>query len=281
MTDPLKPLDLGSMEIDLNKFDEDGFLAEDNLDFITALESRYGKYIEICKELNTYSQKLQYELVVHNRHTPELLSSILFSRVLTTYQAALLVSFKGMRQQVNILIRCILEPLFPLVAISKDQTFSYELVKSDVVEELKALNKLIRYQERNNVDADELAQSKAQKLILTKKIEKDNLKKISVFDCAKKSGLEDWYDTLYTFTSSTLHSSVRSLEDALHLDPDRKKIVALKNEPEFEDFDVLYMTLSECLTHAIRSICKIFNLEEPEMIEDCRKRVQKLIGKIT
>ncbi len=268
------------MEIDLSKFDEDGFLAENNLDFMPALESRYGKYIEICKELNKYSQKLQYELVVHNKHTPELLSSILFSRVLSTYQAALLVSFKGMRQQVIILIRCILEPLFPLVAISKDQAFSYELVKSDAVEGLKALNKLIRYQERNNVDDAELAQSKEQKLIVSKKIKKDNLKKISVFDCAKKSGLEDWYDTLYAFTSSTLHSSVRSLEDALHLDPDKKKIVALKNEPEFEDFDVLYMTLSECLIYATSSICRIFNLNEPEMLEDCRKRVQKLIGNI-
>lgn len=265
----------------MNKFDEDGFLADDDLDFIPALESRYGKYIEICKELNTCSQKLLYELDVHNRHTPELLSSILFSRVLTTYQAALLVSFKGMRQQVNILIRCVLEPLFPLVAISKNQAFSYELVKSDAVEDLKALKKLIRYQERNNVDDAEFAQSKALKLIVTKKIKKDNLKKLSVFDCAKEAGLEDWYDTLYAFTSSTLHSSVRSLEEALHLDTNRKKIIALKNEPEFEDFDVLYVILSECLIHATSSICRIFNLNEPEIIEDCRKRIQKLTGKIT
>ena len=39
----------------MNKFDEDGFLAEDNLDFLLDLESRYGGHIEICKELNTYS----------------------------------------------------------------------------------------------------------------------------------------------------------------------------------------------------------------------------------
>lgn len=265
----------------MSKFDEDGFLAEDNLDFIHALESRYGKHIELCKELNTYSQKLQYELVVHNKHTPELLSSILFSRVLTTYQAALLVSFKGMRQQVNILIRCILEPLFPLVAISKDQAFSYELVKSDTVEDLKALNKLIRYQERNNIDDAKFAQAKAQKSIITKRIKKDNLKGISVFDCAKKAGLEDWYDTLYAFTSSTLHSSVRSLEESLHLDPTRKNIIALMNEPEFEDFDVLYITLSECLAYAISSICKIFNLNKPEIMKDYRKRMQELAGKIT
>ena len=78
-----------------------------------------------------------------------------------------------------------------------------------------------------------------------------------------------------------LHSSVRSLEDALHLDPTRKKIIALKNEPEFEDFDVFYMILSECLIYATSSICRIFNLNEPEIIEDCKKRIQKLTGKIT
>ncbi len=261
----------------MSKFDEIGFLADDP-DFMSALEARYGKYIEICKELNTYSQKLQYELVVHNKHIPELLSSILFSRVLSTYQAALLVSFKGMKQQVLILIRCTLEPLFPLVAISKskDHTFSYELVKADVVERLKDLNKFIRYKERNNIDDVALADAKARKLIIKETIEKDNLKKISVFDCAVKSGLEDWYDTLYTVTSSTLHSSVGSLEEALQLDPTRKKIIALKNEPEFEDFDSLYITLSECLTHAISSICNIFNINEPETIEDCRRRVREL-----
>ncbi|MBO1225484.1 MAG: hypothetical protein JYX80_13760 [Candidatus Scalindua sediminis] len=262
----------------MSKFDEIGFLAEDNLDFMPALEARYGKYIEICKELNTYSQKLQYELVVHNKHLPELLSSILFSRVLSTYQAALLVSFKGMRQQVIILIRCILEPLFPLVAISKDHTFSHELVKAEEVERLNELNKLIRYKERNNIDVAELAQLKAKKIIVTKNNKKNNLKKISVFDCAKKSGLEDWYYTLYAFTSSTLHSSVRSLEEALHLDPTREEIIALKYEPESEGFDDLYITLSECLMHAISSICSIFDLNEPEIIEDCRRRVRKLEG---
>lgn len=241
-----------------------------------ALEARYGKYIEICKELNTYSQKLQYELVVHDKHLPELLSSILFSRVLSTYQAVLLVSFKGMKQQVIILIRCILEPLFPLVAISKDHTFSHELVKAEEVERLNELKKYIRYRERNNIDNEDLADAKARKLIVKENIEKNNLKKISVFDCAVKSGMEDWYDTLYAVTSSTLHSSVRSLEEALHLDPTREKIIAIKNEPESEGFDDLYITLSECLMHAISSICSIFDLNEPEIIEDCRKRVRKL-----
>ena len=267
--------------IDLSKFDEDGFLAEDNLDFISALESRYGRYIEICKELNTYSQKLQYKLLVHNNHTPELLSSILFSRVLTTYQAALLVSFRGMKQQVNILIRCILEPLFPLVAISKNHTFSYELVNSDVVERLKELNKIIRYKERNDIHDTELAQYKTNRLIVEEKIEKDKLEKISVFDCAKKAGLEDWYDTLYAVTSSTLHASVKSLEEACLLDTTKKKITALKNEPEFEGFNVFYNILSECLMYAIFSICSIFNLNNPEIIEECRKRIQELEGNIT
>jgi hypothetical protein len=53
------------------------------------------------------------------------------------------------------------------------------------------------------------------------------------------------------------------------------------NEPEFEDFDVLYITLSECLAYAISSICKTFNLNEPEIIKDHRKRIQELTGKIT
>ncbi len=185
-----------------------------------------------------------------------------------------------MKQQVIILIRCILEPLFPLVAISKDHTFSHELVKAEDVERLKDLNKFIQYKERNNIDDDDLANAKVHKLIVKENIEKNNLKKIRVSDCRSNAGMEDWYDTLYAVTSSTLHSSVRSLEEALHLDHTREKIVALKNEHESEGFDDLYITLSECITHAISSVCSIFDLNEPEIIEECRKRAQKLINNI-
>ncbi|MBN1006261.1 DUF5677 domain-containing protein [Amphritea pacifica] len=264
----------------MSNFEEVGFLAEDMTSISDALSTEYGAYLEICDELNRFSQKFQYDFEANTSDPAQLLSVILFSRVLSTYQASLLVAHRGMKQQLKMLIRCALEPLYPLVAISKDRDFVCKLIESEEVERCKNIKKIIRYKERNGQEDDDLKEARSLYKELDAKIKKEKLKKISVFDCAQKAELSDWYDTLYALMSSTLHSSIRSLEEALHMDEEQNRILALKNEPEIDSFDDLLIALAECLMNSLLAVSKVLSMNEPEIIEKCSAKIRSLKGAI-
>ncbi|MBE9397258.1 hypothetical protein IOQ59_08300 [Pontibacterium sp. N1Y112] len=263
----------------MSTFEKVGFLADDMASTSDALCTEYGAYLDVCKELNEFSQKLQYEFEVNTSDPAQLLSAILFTRVLSTYQASLLVAQRGMKQQLKMLIRCALE-LYPLVAISKDRDFVFDLIKSEEVERNRNIKKIIKFKERNKEEGDELEEARRLHKELDAKIKKEKLKKVSVFDCAQKAELADWYDTLYALMSSTLHSSIRSLEEALHMDEEQKNILALKSEPDIEGFDDLLIALAECLMNSLLAVSKVLSMDEPEIVELCSAKIRALRGAV-
>jgi hypothetical protein len=243
---------------------------------VQEFKSKYKPYVEICLDLNSFSQALLYKLEINNKNLAEILVASLFSRVLSTYQATLLVAQRGMKQQAKILIRCMLEPLFPLVAISKDPTFADVLVRAEKFERRRAINKWIRYKERSDMHCKDLAAMKFLSDQLKAEIECEGLRKITAFDCAAKAGLDDWYNTVYALTSSTLHASVRSLEEALQLDSERSTILSFVHEPDTQRCEDLLVTIAEGLMHALVAASAVFKIPEPELVDKCRKRCRQL-----
>ena len=65
-----------------------------------------------------------------------------------------MIAEKGMIAQSYTLIRCLLEPLFPLVAISKDPQFINLLIDSDEIKRKKNIERNIKYLERNKIQGN-------------------------------------------------------------------------------------------------------------------------------
>ncbi len=259
-------------------FNTKGFLAEDDQGFLATLKTEHGKYIQLCEELNEFAQKLQFALPVHGQNVTEISSALLFSRVLSNFQATLIVSFKGMRYQVDILTRCILEPLFPLVAISKDRSHSDDFVNTDACSRLRLIKNIIRYRERNGSDTTDLDRLKELKDSTEETINENGAKVIDKRMWSQKAGLEDWYDTVYSMASDTLHSSAMSLERALCLDPSKEgEIHAIDIGPEFETFDACYAVIANCLIHALKAVGRIFpRVVNKKELDDFESRLEKL-----
>ncbi|WP_243316895.1 DUF5677 domain-containing protein [Geothrix paludis] len=257
----------------MTTFGEQGFLADEFSFFTDVVNVKHGELISICMELNKRAQAFQYSLAIHNEHPSEIICSILFSRVLTTYQGALLLSQKGMKHQIQMLIRCILEPLFPLIAISKELNFVNIFVLSEEHERLKGINKIIRYKERNN-DRDDLQELKNLADSIKQHILTEKIVSVSAYECAQKAGLQDYYDTLYSFMSITLHASPRSLEEALEMDPEKVSIKEIKNEPDLEMFDAHLTTLADCLLKAVLATAVIFGVDEPKFVQETIDQLQ-------
>jgi hypothetical protein len=82
-----------------------------------------------------------------------------------------------------------LEPLFPLVATSRDHSFAYKLVKAEEHKQLSAINKLIGYKEGNGIYDADLAVAKELAKELGTKISREKLPKVNVLGCARRQTL--------------------------------------------------------------------------------------------
>lgn len=264
--------------------DKVGFLSSGLDNFKEKIRQKYPKHYEIALAVNEYAQQLQYKIEISKNYTDsgvqistdKLLAAILYSRTVTSYQAFLLVSQRGMDQQTKMLLRCMFESLFPLVAIQKNKDYSKQLIAADECDRLKTFNKIIRHRNRQNPKDPEITEIQAWANQSKEKIEKENIKKIGVADCAEKAGLLDWYDTVYSLLSGTVHSSIRSLQEALVLD-ESEDLISLKNEPEIDEFGHLYATAIEAIHFSVIAIGEIFNIDIKEFSTKTNASFNELI----
>jgi hypothetical protein len=252
---------------------ESGFLSSELDNFEKHIVKAYPDHYSYLSKTNLFSQKLQYQLTIHKNNSDEIIAAILFSRTLATYQAFILISKRGMLRQAEMMLRCIFESLFALVAISKHKEYSLKLIGSEEHERLKALNKLIRYHKRQDQNDPIITDIQAKADEVKKIILKNDFKKISIIQSAEDAGLIDWYDTAYTLLSSTMHASVRSLEASLVLDHNYD-IKELKNEPEINGFENLLSTALEAMKYAIVAVSEIFQIDTKVFVEELFQKLK-------
>lgn len=249
-----------------------GFLANPSDWIKEELEPMWGPYRKMALELNRFAMQFQYSLNVHNEDGAELAGAVYFSRLVATYQSALLLMDRGLKAQTEMLIRCSLESLFPLCAIAVDPKWVNRLLEDDGYEREKMIGKIKTFRENNNIDLEGidtlLDRVKAQNL-------EENNHGVSTWDSASKAGMSEYYDTVYRHTSFAVHSKMRSLQDHM-LSDDGKKASALLFEPISKDLDVLYCTLLDCLARAIDALSKIMGLPELNKAEEIRTNIQSL-----
>jgi len=127
-----------------------GFLSFDSEEIIKDIEKQYPGIWSFALETNGFVDKFQYELKIHLDSLPELLSVSFFTRVISNYQAMLLLASKGMVPQCNVMLRILIEALFSLVAISEEPEYTQVIIGHEEHQRKSILNKLKRYKEGEN-----------------------------------------------------------------------------------------------------------------------------------
>ena len=257
----------------MTAFEQHGYLADEDGGFKDHLKEIHGDYISICMKLNEYAQKLQGNLVIHERYIPEVVSAVLFIGVINTFQAAMILSYKGMHYQMDMLIRCVLDYSYRLAAISKDPLFAKELVDEAPSLKLSRCNKFLAfYKNAENVKMIDLFEKEIARIKDgLPKNEKGNTitTKISSFYCAQKAGMEDDYNTLYAEKCDTVHASIYAIEDTLLFEGDtgKEKIDAISNLPDVAEIGKNYYILAKILASAVECVCKVFGYGVSDDIE--------------
>jgi len=258
----------------MSDFDTIGFLSSDLDRLEDDIRSAYPDWYSLTMKVNTFCQRLQYDLEFRSDDANQVIAATLFARAVTTYQAFIILSKRGMPHQASMILRCLIECVFLLVAISKNPGYSRKIADSDQHDYKRSRKNLKQFLERHNPDHKGIGIIQDQIKETSQKIDENNCKPLKIRLIARDAGLEDWYDTVYCSLCEPVHSSIRSLEELLKFN-NNQKITYLENHPNTEDLGILFLTGSNIMLFAIEGISAILNKDTSSFTDNLRKTLTK------
>jgi len=240
------------------------FLELDINQIIPEIQREYPSLWELAIDTNQYAIQFQYTLNANVERLHEIIGVTLFIRCLTNYQALLMLVSKGMLPQSQIMVRALVEALFTLVAISKKNDFAASYVGHEEHQRKGVLNKVKRYKESINSEDPDIQEATDVIEQIVININENNIKYISTEETSKVAELHSWYDTVYAFTSTAVHTSARSLESHLVKDVANKSIISFHNEPHVKGIGLPLGTGINSMHIAIDAICDILGKHRTE-----------------
>ena len=234
-------------------FETDGFLSDQVLETEGEIVARYQAAFDIATQANQLTHKILFGAEVHNEDGLELLYITLLTKQTRSFQGFLLLLKRGLLSSAQIILRNLVESMFIIGALGKDQTFAEKYVLSEQISRKKSLAALVKDAQQRGQDVPQETKDLIDQL--DKQIKDEKIVAFRTEQIAHIAELSPYYDSLYRFTSMEVHTSPRALEDALIVEDG--KIVSLKYEPETEGLDMylhyaisaMLYSLHECAQH--------------------------------
>lgn len=265
----------------MNEFEKEGYIAKNPCNINQYIDQQYSQTKQLVLEINHYAQSYQYEQHPNNLNHVELLATGLYARAISTFQGVIMLADNGMKHQSSMLLRCLLEAVFQLKALANDPGFIVLLKMQGLNHNRNAMERLVKMKNRNG-QQDEVYESARKLRNKTRKELRSNRKtmdtsELSIITTARKAGMEDYYDTLYAFGSSVVHSGIRSIEEHLLTDPENL-VKELINEPSHEDYEDTVLSASDLVIHAIFAIDKVYGRDDNKQAFELRERLNSALS---
>ena len=262
-------------------FNEKGFLGTAIDEFSRSAQAQYVKFFELTRQINELAHALKFELQAHNRDHQEYLAATLFLRLLNGFQATVILGIKGLLFEGKVVLRSVIESLFILRLLCKEEGFALEYLGSSKVQSLKWMNIAHENQDPNFESLRQYATKKVREA-LKKEIERYGLKKLDVETIAKRAGLHHIYNTQYHLLSEQVHCLPISL-DPFMVQEQKGELTSFDWGPKHEDLDFILFTNVQMLLTALNSITELFGFDkrdELKKINEGLSALGPLLGKM-
>jgi hypothetical protein len=268
------------MNLNLPKdFDDYGFLGIQAEEFSRDILKKYKEWFGYCYELNSFCQRVKFEIEIHNRDGQEVISCCLFLKILNGFQACLILSRYGLVLEAEVLVRSILEALFIMRACIDDEEFMRDYVNSDKLRQLNIMKAAHRHTKWIFEATREAAtKERIDRLIEMKK--GGEIKKLEIREIARKAGLEPLYDSAYSLLSDSVHSGPKSVDVYLGTDG-RGYIRRISMIPEKIEMEIVFVTAIQTVLLALGGVFKLFEINRRKDLEAFDLRFQEIAAKET
>lgn len=259
-------------------FDDNGFLGLQAEDISKDILKKYNEWFDLCFDINSFVQKVKYDLTIHSMDGQEVISTCLFLKILNGFQACLILGKYGLVSEAEVLLRSLLEALFIMKACMNDEDFMREYVKSDEVKQLKLMKSAYKHDAPVFMQTRKYATVERMKQLEEKKARKE-IKELNVGDVAEKAGLKVLYDSAYRLLSDSVHCGPKSLEDYIGTD-DVGRVRSLSTMPLKAELEFVFINAVQIMMFTLDSIFTFFNVDKRTELESFDLRFQKLMKEV-
>lgn len=246
----------------MSTVEKEGYLSKQITQWIEKHRSENSEWFELCEDINRFSHSTMFTMTIHNKHLPEIIAASLYIRAMSNFQGIILMSERGMINEAKSLLRCLIECEFAIVAIDKDKDIVQQFVLEDQLQRrdyLKAYKRNKKSSIPHPKDAPSLKEIDDLLQDIENQIEKNNIKKLSKRDLAKKANLVTTYDSAYKVLSGTIHVNARDLEQYLEIN-EAGEIKQLLWGPDVKEIDFILFTAAETMLSILAATSHIFSL---------------------
>lgn len=258
----------------MEEYNRDGFLSENIDQIISKNRKKFSGWFDLCLEVNAFFHDLLSNLKIQDSDEKKMVGACLSLRASSTFQGIIILAERGMVAETRMLLRCLMELMFSICALTKNENFVKEFILEDQRGRLKIINKLKASSKKiknwlKGFETESLEEK------LKKEINKKQIKHISTYEIAQKAGMTDHYNTAYSALSSTIHPKIKDLEEYL-LKNDNGEIVSFRWIPANDDTDTYLLTAIECTFFIFNSIYNLFNIKDYDNFVDLQNRLKPL-----
>lgn len=242
------------------------------------------KLFIVCNDLNQLAHTTLSELRIHSEDHQKIIASSLFVRLLSQYQSVIILIERGMINEVKIILRAMLDGIFVLVAVAKDEKYmKYYINDDDDIEKRIAFLKRFSENIDNHFDdiqkqlteeniSEQLKELKAER----KHLELNELKlkgMVSTKKWAEFAQMEELYYRLYSQFNYSVHGLSRELEQYITAKDDGE-VTGMNWGPDVEGIDIVLTTTADFLCRVLSSINNLFGLNNSK-VEDSWKVINQ------
>jgi hypothetical protein len=262
-------------------FNEKGFLGTAIDEFSKSVQLQYAGFFQLSHQINELAHAAKFELQVHNHDIQEYLAATLFLRLLNGFEATVILGTKGLLFEAKVVLRSVIETLFILNLLCKEEAFALEYLGSSKVQSLKWMNIAHESQDPNFESLRQYATPQVMEA-LRKEIEQHGLKKFEVEPIAKRGDLHHIYNAQYRLLSEQVHCLPISL-DPFMVESQEGELTSFDWGPKHEDLDFILFTNVQALLIALESVTTFFSLDksgELKKMDKALTALAPLLGKM-
>ena len=260
-------------------YDENGFLHGRIEHWVKEHRETFSGVFAEAEALNRRCHEFLDGRSVALDNERQLLTSVLFARILELYQGAILLAERGLSTSVRIQFRAFLEAFFHHAAIHIDPGYLDDYLNQFHIQRQKFVN---RIRQTSSSRLKDLRQ-KLDEVIVAKiaKIVKDEgAQRISIEDVARRAQLHDIYVTVYEVLSRAVHTSATDLESPLQLSKNSDEIVGFLYGPSSNETRRVICLMGMALSEALEQVSRTFGEDRNKLCSRHKEGFQALLREV-
>jgi len=248
-------------------WDEAGFLSDQAATDAVASERSNPRWYSVAVRLSAFLHRRKYEVKPRVADPRHLIAATLLTRALSTYEAAVLLAFRGMRSETEVLLRTLLEIMFMQGALKERPETAADMIKADDFYRLRAYKGILK---APTIVPDAPDDIPAEIARLKGRVKEHGVQGIAVAKFAEWALCLEEYETIYRSLSLPAHVQLRDL--SRHFKADENVILWGPEHPAARDLLPLGM---QVLSKIVEDFAKILDadlgMEWVELVGEVRR----------